>query len=548
MAERSGPSLIDLPGARRRKVLVVDDEPSLSSLIEDWLSDFFEVLVSFNARAAIQKAVWQKPDLILMDMVLPDMTGFEAVRFLQADPQTRSIPVIVMTSKSFDDSTIQMIKSEPNVRGFLNKPFRPTELMKMVEAVVKGQKTVLDVKAPPSAVSPPSPVALRAAPPGLASPPSAYPPAPMAAPAPTTRPARPPSPPTPPPTAETPFYRPTSPKPAPLRDPPPAPPSPPVRPPQRPAGGGAARRPVVDDAAADPRSGGASPARRWFFILGGAVALAATAVVLAEWTARSMRAGLGADFFFPPVQASSDAALPYAFRPGSAWMDGDETYRINSWGLRGAEFPVVAPEGITRIYLLGGALVFGEGVREEETVARLLEERWNARVGDGARVQVINGGLWGHSPAEQWAFYMKNGLQFRPKILIWVCENKNDGLPSGVGVRRLASASAPLGEWVERSQLYRLWKSRMLRRSPDEPTPFASLRTGPAAVAAEYPTQVFCVPLPPEPASAKDPLVLPLGADYRRITSVESSPGMTQLLARWIDEALRDVAVPANTP
>jgi DNA-binding response OmpR family regulator len=62
--------------------------------------------------------------------------------FCRGLPRRKGIPVIVMTAKNFDDSTIKMIKAEGNVFGFLNKPFKPSDLIKMLEVVIKGGKAL----------------------------------------------------------------------------------------------------------------------------------------------------------------------------------------------------------------------------------------------------------------------------------------------------------------------------------------------------------------------------------------------------------------------
>ena len=120
-------------------ILVVDDEPALQSLVFDTLSSDYRIISAFNGREAIQKAVNSTPDLILMDQSMPDMGGFEAIRVLKDTPETRHIPVVMVTAQDFDPSTIQMIKSEPNVVGFISKPFRPKSLREAVRMAIAKQ-------------------------------------------------------------------------------------------------------------------------------------------------------------------------------------------------------------------------------------------------------------------------------------------------------------------------------------------------------------------------------------------------------------------------
>jgi len=104
--------VIDVNVQAKPKVLVADDEQDIASLIEDWLSETYDVTIALNGKTAVQKAIWHQPNVILLDIVMPDMGGYEVVRLLQSTPQTQDIPLIVMTAKNYDDSTVKMIKAE----------------------------------------------------------------------------------------------------------------------------------------------------------------------------------------------------------------------------------------------------------------------------------------------------------------------------------------------------------------------------------------------------------------------------------------------------
>jgi CheY-like chemotaxis protein len=121
----------------RKLILIVDDEAALQSVLFDSLESEFRVVSAFNGREGIDKAQKIKPDLILMDVMMPDIGGYEAVRILNTTLSTREIPVVVMTAQNFDDSTVQLIKQESNVVGFLTKPFRPKTLRELVHKVLQ---------------------------------------------------------------------------------------------------------------------------------------------------------------------------------------------------------------------------------------------------------------------------------------------------------------------------------------------------------------------------------------------------------------------------
>ncbi len=81
-----------------RKVLVIDDDPNVIKILEKWLcNDGCDVLNAMNGEAGLEKAFAELPDLVLSDMMLPDINGTDVARRLRADERTRDIPVIFIT-------------------------------------------------------------------------------------------------------------------------------------------------------------------------------------------------------------------------------------------------------------------------------------------------------------------------------------------------------------------------------------------------------------------------------------------------------------------
>jgi CheY-like chemotaxis protein len=124
----------------KKLIMVVDDESALQTLIFDTLEADYRILSAFNGREAITKAANVKPVVILMDVMMPDIGGYDAVKLLNSNPATRNIPVVVMTAQDFDDSTIQLIRQEPNVAAFVNKPFRPKTLREIIKSVLEQKE------------------------------------------------------------------------------------------------------------------------------------------------------------------------------------------------------------------------------------------------------------------------------------------------------------------------------------------------------------------------------------------------------------------------
>jgi CheY-like chemotaxis protein len=123
-----------------KKVLVVDDEEELLGLIDKILSaEGYKVTTAATAEDAVRKARTLAPDLILIDIVLPDMEGPEAVRILNEDPLTCNIPAIflsgIVTRDNEKDATTEVRVGERLYKA-LSKPFSSQELMVEVRKAI----------------------------------------------------------------------------------------------------------------------------------------------------------------------------------------------------------------------------------------------------------------------------------------------------------------------------------------------------------------------------------------------------------------------------
>jgi len=123
-----------------KKILVVDDEEELLGLIDKTLSaEGYEVTTVTTAEDAVNEARTLVPDLILIDIVLPDMEGPEAVRILSEDPRTDQIPAIflsgIITRESKDEAATEVRIGE-RLYTALSKPFSTAELMVEVRKAI----------------------------------------------------------------------------------------------------------------------------------------------------------------------------------------------------------------------------------------------------------------------------------------------------------------------------------------------------------------------------------------------------------------------------
>ncbi len=116
-----------------KTILVVDDEKRLVSLVESYLTqEGFHVLGAYNGRDALMIARREKPDLIVLDVMMPEMDGYEFIRRHRADQNT---PIILLTARVDDDEKV--VGLEVGADDYITKPFRPRELVARVRAVLR---------------------------------------------------------------------------------------------------------------------------------------------------------------------------------------------------------------------------------------------------------------------------------------------------------------------------------------------------------------------------------------------------------------------------
>jgi len=118
------------------KILVVDDEAPICELARLILEDAgHTVITADNGEQAIQKASNESPDLVLLDTVLPGMSGLDVCKVLKHEPDTRSIPLVMFTVLGGDND--KRIAKENGCDGYFVKPFTPADLVAEVEKHIR---------------------------------------------------------------------------------------------------------------------------------------------------------------------------------------------------------------------------------------------------------------------------------------------------------------------------------------------------------------------------------------------------------------------------
>lgn len=119
------------------KILVVEDSVSQREMISDLLrKSGLDVMVASDGVDALEKIQGFCPDLVVLDIVMPKMNGYEVCRRLKADPKTQNVPVVMCSSKGEEFDRYWGMKQGAD--AYIAKPFQPTELVGTVRQLLRG--------------------------------------------------------------------------------------------------------------------------------------------------------------------------------------------------------------------------------------------------------------------------------------------------------------------------------------------------------------------------------------------------------------------------
>jgi len=120
------------------RILVVDDDKDIIEVVKYVaLKDGHLVLEAANGREGLERATTQQPDVIILDIMMPEMDGYTLNNRLLSDPATQNIPVIILTAKG---RMREAFLPATNVRAYMDKPFEPTALQEQIQTVL-AEKT-----------------------------------------------------------------------------------------------------------------------------------------------------------------------------------------------------------------------------------------------------------------------------------------------------------------------------------------------------------------------------------------------------------------------
>ena len=129
---------------RRPRILIIDDDPDFVEATRIVLeSKDYEVLAAYDGKEGLEKIKGERPDLIILDIIMPEEDGFRVCEAIKADPELTKIPVIILTSLSQRWSEVTFSVTEGlmlEAEDYIDKPVTPEELLRRVERRLKRKQ------------------------------------------------------------------------------------------------------------------------------------------------------------------------------------------------------------------------------------------------------------------------------------------------------------------------------------------------------------------------------------------------------------------------
>jgi DNA-binding response OmpR family regulator len=121
---------------RQRTILIVDDEEDVLDLLQlVFETSGFEVRRASTGKSAVSSAYEQPPDVVLLDVMMPEMDGWQVLRTLKGDERTKHIPVVMLSARA--ERRDKMIGLQEGAEGYIAKPFSPAEVVREVQSFLE---------------------------------------------------------------------------------------------------------------------------------------------------------------------------------------------------------------------------------------------------------------------------------------------------------------------------------------------------------------------------------------------------------------------------
>jgi len=130
----------------KKRILIADDETGIRTVLGRMLSNDYAILEAANGEEAVKIARAQRPDLILMDLIMPKMDGYAACSQIKADEATRTIPVVILTAIGHELN--KKFATEMGAEAYITKPFNIHELVGVITPLLASAPQSHDVAMP----------------------------------------------------------------------------------------------------------------------------------------------------------------------------------------------------------------------------------------------------------------------------------------------------------------------------------------------------------------------------------------------------------------
>ena len=122
-----------------QKIAIIEDDQAISQMYRiKFQAEGYEVETAENGKIGLELCEKMNPDIVLLDLMMPEMDGWEVYNSLRSDPETRSIPVIVVTARARTQEQLNALRVA-KVEDYIIKPFGPAQLLESIERVLQRQ-------------------------------------------------------------------------------------------------------------------------------------------------------------------------------------------------------------------------------------------------------------------------------------------------------------------------------------------------------------------------------------------------------------------------
>jgi len=118
----------------KKKILIAEDNALVNKVLQLVLKPRYEIIPALDGKQAVDMTVAQMPDLVLMDMIMPKINGFQATRLIRQHPKTHSIPIIALTGLTSSEEQNECFQSGCN--EYIAKPFKAEDLVPCIEKLL----------------------------------------------------------------------------------------------------------------------------------------------------------------------------------------------------------------------------------------------------------------------------------------------------------------------------------------------------------------------------------------------------------------------------